>query len=221
MKISLIATRIILMTFIFINMVLSQKHERSEHWEELNQKFINEAESIPPGKIIFFGNSITEGFDLTRYFPELKPVNRGIGGDHTDGLLERFQTSVYQLQPSKLFILIGINDIGAGDSGEAILKNYAALLDTIKKFLPDTVVYIQSILPTTIAWPNCPKDKIVRLNQEIRQCAKNQGFHWIDLYSSFVKEDGYLLNDLTYDGLHLNENGYTLWTTLLTPFGLR
>jgi lysophospholipase L1-like esterase len=221
MKVKDVNTGLILMILLFCTLVFGQQHDRTNHWKELNQKFIAEASGIPPSMIIFFGNSITEGFDLHRFFPESKPVNRGIGGDHTDGLLERLPTSVLQLKPSKLFILIGINDIGAGDSGEVILKNYSALLQAVHKSLPDSSVYIQSILPTTTAWPNCPKNKIIKLNEEIRQLAKNQGFHWIDLYTSFVTPEGYLQPELTCDGLHLNENGYKLWAEILTPFGLK
>ena len=47
------------------------------------------------------------------------------------------------------------------------------------------------------------------------------GFDWIDLYSNFVNENGYLRQELTSDGLHLNEAGYRIWSEILYQKGLR
>jgi len=200
---------------------LSAQHVRTEHWQNRNQQFEREIETIASGRTIFLGNSITEGFELDRYFPITRPVNRGISGDHTDGLLERLETSVLRLQPAGLFLMIGINDIGAGDPDSIILANYRQLLDRIQDTLPDSMVFIQSILPTTTAWPNCPGEKIVRLNTEIRELAIKYGFKWIDLYPLFVDASGYLRHDLTSDGLHLNGEGYRVWSEVLYQEGLR
>ncbi len=208
------------MIVIFTVSSLYAQHERTEHWHERNQLFIRELDNIPPGKTIFLGNSITEGFDLERFFPVIRPVNRGIMGDHIDGLLERLETSVIRLKPGRLFLKIGINDIGAGDPDSVILDNYQHLMDTLKSSLPETAVFIQSILPTSTAWSNCPKEKIVRLNDRVQKMAGSFGFNWINLYPLFADKSGYLRQELTTDGLHLNQRGYRVWAKVLYGKGL-
>lgn len=171
-------------------------------------------------KVIFYGNSLTEGFDLEYYFPNSRPVNRGISGDHIDGLIERFDYSVINLNPSKLFVMIGINDIGAGDSDSLIISNYKRLLQKISQDLPQTETYILSILPTSADRTNCPKEAIKQINREIKQYAAHHGFEWIDLYSCFKTDEDYLNPQYSTDGLHLNEKGYILWCEILKKYGM-
>lgn len=197
------------------------QHVRTDHWRERNRSFISELDSIPPGQVVFLGNSITEGFDLRRFFPQSDPVNRGISGDHIDGLLERIESSVIRLKPSRLYVMIGINDIGAGDSDSLIMNNYRRLLSVLHDSLADSIVYFNSILPTTTAWSNCPVDKIVRLNKQLRSLVRMNGFNWIDLYPLFDDGTGHLRAELTRDGLHLNEAGYRIWVQVLEKTGLK
>ncbi len=212
-------TILYILCFLLPSLVTAQ-HTRTEHWRDRTTLFIIEAETIDTNKVVFLGNSLTEGFDLRKFFSGSQPVNRGIGGDHIDGLLERFDYSVLKLKPSKLFVMIGINDIGAGDPDSLIRSNYQVLLRTILKSLPNTRVYIQSILPTTAQWSNCPVEKIKGNNKFIEDFSIRFGFTWIDLYSKFVTKEGYLKKDYTTDGLHLNSKGYVYWSALLKKYGL-
>ena len=205
---------------ILIPMIVFAQHERTDHWKIRVALFDREAENAVPGRIVFLGNSITEGFDLRKHFPDTTIINRGISGDHIDGLLARFDNSVTVWQPQKLFVLIGINDIGALDTEEQILTNYDKLLNVITDSLPDTRVYFNSILPTTPEWENCPKDKIVRINAELKQRCSDHGFTWINIHNEFVTPEGILNRALTSDGLHLNAAGYEKWTGILTPYVL-
>src|SRR5690349_16498569 len=71
---------------------------------------IFEKEPVVTGKIIFLGNSITEGGQWTKLTGDASVINRGISGDITYGVLKRLP-DIIKRKPSKLFILIGINDI--------------------------------------------------------------------------------------------------------------
>ena len=206
---------------ILFPMTIMAQHTRTEYWQKRTALFKEEAKTMDTSKVVFLGNSITEGFELEKFFSESKPVNRGISGDHIDGLLARFDDSVLKLKPSKLFVMIGINDIGVGDSDSLIQSNYQKLLRLILKSLPNTRVYIQSILPTTAIWANCPVKKIQRTNKFVQEFSTRFGFTWIDLYSKFATKDGYLIDDYTIDGLHLNSKGYVNWSTILKKHGLK
>ena len=197
---------------------VKQGHERSEHWHTRHLQFRREAERIVAGRLVFLGNSLTEGFPLDYFFPDLHPLNRGISGDHVDGLLERLHDSVIRLKPAKLFIMIGINDINAGDSESVISDNYNQLMTELGAKLAETNVFVQSILPTSREWSNCPKEKISFINGIIRQEAGLFSFNWIDLHHHFKNEQGYIKEDLTDDGLHLNQAGYRQWAKILKPY---
>lgn len=205
---------------LFTASLLFCQHLRTNQWYWRTATFKNEVETLAQGGIVFLGNSITDGFDFEQYFTKTKVINRGISADHIDGIIERIQYSAIDLQPAQLFILIGINDIGAQDADSTILGNYKELLGIISIKIPDTKVYIHSILPTTSKWKNCPPEKIVRLNLEIKKIALDYNFTWIDIYSLFVNDDSFLNSELTDDGLHLNSKGYQLWAKKLQIFGL-
>lgn len=187
---------------------------RTPHWHERVQQFA--AEPPRPGCYLFLGNSITEGFDLARHFPEWPVVNRGIIADHIDGLLARLDGSVFVQQPGKLFLLIGINDIGRGCPPEHMRLLYTMLIDSLQTHLPACQFYVHAILPTSAKWKNCPPQTIQQMNHFIRQLACEKKACFIDLYPLMVDSSGQYLNpELTADGLHLNENGYRIWRSLL------
>ena len=74
------------------------------------------------GQIVFIGDSITDGCALNDYYKNLPLAvyNRGIGGDTTSGVLERLKLSLFDIKPSKIVMLIGINDINGSISNEKI-----------------------------------------------------------------------------------------------------
>jgi hypothetical protein len=96
--------------------------------------------------VVFFGDSITFGADWQRLFPEVPVVNRGISGDTTLGLLNR-QSEVIELRPRQIFLMIGTNDLCFGRPVDQVLANYDMILARFHSELPDTPVYVQSILP--------------------------------------------------------------------------
>ncbi len=179
-----------------------------------NRLFEREAGRLPGDGFVFLGNSLTEGFDLQKYFPGWPVINRGIGGDHIDGLLMRLDTSVLALHPARLFLMIGINDIADGRDNEYLLPLYKKL---IAEILDGTTskIYLQSLLPTGPEIVQCPPEQITALNRELRKIGDGKRIIFVDLYPHFTKEHPWLDPGLTEDGLHLNEQGYALWAGIL------
>lgn len=168
--------------------------------------------------IIFLGNSITAGIDWEELFQNPDCKNRGISGDITFGVLERLK-EVTEGKPQKVFILIGTNDISRNVPDEVILDNYKRIIRQIKKESPATKIYFQTVLPVNADIPpkksHYGKDAhIIAVNEGLKQLGKAEGITVIDLYPHFLK-DGRLNKELTYDGLHLNINGYKLWAIIL------
>ncbi|MDD4960766.1 MAG: GDSL-type esterase/lipase family protein [Candidatus Marinimicrobia bacterium] len=201
--------------FLFSSCQLRERNIRPlndyAHWHERMAVFINEKDSIREGSAIFFGNSITEGFDLKAFFPEWNTVNRGIVSDHIDGLIIRMDVCLGNTEQAKLFILIGINDIGAGRSEKEIKYLYRKMLRQIAANY-DYDVYLHSILPTSPRWKNCPPEMIKNLNCYIEKLAKRQKMTFVNLYPLFKSEDSDFANAALFrDGLHPNREGYRLW----------
>ncbi|PAD28696.1 GDSL-type esterase/lipase family protein [Paenibacillus sp. 7523-1] len=96
--------------------------------------------------IVFIGDSIMEGFPLYEMYYGIKPIyNRGIAGDMNQGLLQNLQDIVYDLEPSRVILLIGINDLL--ENKVRIVNRIEAICKEIKKKLPDTEILVQSIYP--------------------------------------------------------------------------
>jgi lysophospholipase L1-like esterase len=176
------------------------------------------AAPVSKGAVIFLGNSITEGGNWSELFHDKNILNRGIGGDVSDGVLKRID-EVIRHQPSKLFICIGTNDIAKGVSQEGIIQNYRAILETVKSQSPETKIYVQSLFPVgKDLFTGHNNYKVRTLNAELSNLCSNMNVAYIDLYPSFTDETGYLNPEYSNDKLHLMGNGYLLWKSLIEKY---
>jgi len=182
-----------------------------------------EAEPVVTGRVIFFGNSITQGGDWAKLTGDSTVINRGIGADITFGLRARL-ADVTKRKPSKLFVLIGINDISKDIPDAVIAAQYRALIDSVKSQSPQTRIFVQSILPLNPTVKNFPQHydkqaRVVAVNRLLRQMARETGATYIDLWPIFVDRRNQLDASLTGDGLHLNQQGYERWVRFLVRRG--
>ena len=105
-------------------------------------------EVLPTSKsdIIFLGNSITNGGEWAELLGNPHAKNRGISGDTTQGVLDRLST-ITKGKPSKIFLLIGTNDLSRGKSVDEVAKNVAKIVERVKRESPKTKLYVQSVFP--------------------------------------------------------------------------
>ncbi len=190
---------------------------RSEHWQQRYALFKEELSSVPKNGILFLGDSITEEFPLGTYFPDSPIINRGIGGDSIDGVIARLELSAIQPRPAKLFLMIGINDIGADQSVAYMRQKYIELFSLIQSGLPQTQFYVQSLLPCTEEWSKSMTDQVREINQFLQKICREKSIPFIDLYARFIDPKNYLNEGLSRDGLHINTNGYNLWAQIIGP----
>lgn len=178
-----------------------------------------EAEPVVTGRVIFLGNSITQGGDWPTLTGDSTVINRGIGADITFGLRARL-ADVTRRKPSKLFVLIGINDISKDIPDAVIAAQYRALIDSVKSQSPQTRIFVQSILPLNPTVKNFPQhydkqERVVAVNRLLREMARATGATYVDLWPIFVDTHHRLDASLTGDGLHLNAQGYERWVRYL------
>jgi len=175
-------------------------------------------------RVVFFGDSITDGWHLDEYFPGKPYINRGIGGQTTPQMLVRFRQDVINLRPNVVIILAGTNDI-AGNTGpmriEDIEADYASLAE-LARANNIKVIYC-SVLPVH-NYTERSKDffaqrspqKILLLNNWLRSyCAiSSSGCVYLDYFSAMVDDKGLLKKELADDGLHPNAAGFKIMAPL-------
>ena len=191
---------------------------------------------IGHGKIVFLGDSITEGGgDWNRYLGTNNVVNRGISGDTTLGVLARLH-EIWFYKPISLFLLIGINDIFNSDSPNrnnitplSVSNNIIAIADLIYERSPKTQVYVQTTLPInnklykklsgTFPFHEMPlPDQINQINTRLKKNESQKHYTVIDLHDIFLDSDGSLSKKYTSDGVHLNEEGYHKWSNFIKNY---
>ena len=199
-----------------------------DDWGKNNyNKLLSQFNSSPLNNrdIIFLGNSITaEGKDWSSRLDNSIIRNRGIGGDTTDGVIARLG-EIIDSNPTAVFLLIGINDLYNNTiekpSVSYIANNIIDIAKKIKSSSSNTKVYIQTLLPISkqksFKYYDLYNQNIKKINKIIIENQQQGLYTVIDLHSLFVDNKGQLINDLTYDGLHLNERGYVIWSNFIKP----
>ena len=172
-------------------------------------------------RIVFMGNSITEGWSRTDsvFFSGRPYVNRGISGQTTPQMLIRFRPDAINLKPAVIVILAGINDI-AGNTGPSTLEmiedNLASMIDLAK--INGIPVVLSSVLPAfDFPWhPGMqPAEKVVKLNVWIRNYAESKGCVYLDYFTPMADKRNGLKEELTFDGVHPNLAGYKVMEPLV------
>lgn len=187
------------------------------------------------GETVFVGSSLCELFPVCEMLqnvePRIRVYNRGICGDVTDGLLARMEESVFALEPKKVFINIGTNDISRpGYTRERLYANYRAILNQIRSRLPETKIYVMSYYPVNRELPGVDpqlvqemfgartNDELRAVNAELQSMAEELGCVYVDLFDALLDEKGNLRAEYTLEGMHMYANGYKVVLDRLMPY---
>jgi lysophospholipase L1-like esterase len=155
--------------------------------------------------IVMLGDSITYAVNWNELF-DYPIINRGINGDTTSGFLQRVE-QVTKLNPKKVFVMGGINDIFQGFQVKDIFENHKRIIQILKD--KNITPYIYSTLYTAKK-DNGYNDKVKELNILLKKYCEDNKIVFIDLNKSLSKDE-LLIKDYTHDGLHLNAKAYLIW----------
>jgi lysophospholipase L1-like esterase len=175
----------------------------------------------PPGpgaRVVFFGDSITDGWRLNEYFTGRDFVNRGISGQTTLQMLARFLQDVVALKPKAVLILAGTNDIARGIKPGEIEDNLTMMGELAKAY--GIKPLFASILPVSDYHKDAegrnemtktrPPATIRQINAWIQDYCRKEGFGYVDYFSAMVDPSGQIPADMADDGLHPNSKGYRI-----------
>jgi lysophospholipase L1-like esterase len=173
-------------------------------------------------RVVFFGDSITDGWRLNEYFADRDFINRGISGQITGQMLGRMESDVINLKPAMVLILAGTNDIARGVRVSTIEDNLTAIADladfhNIKVILASVLPvsdYHKDVNPNYEMTRTRPLATIRALNDWMKSLCARRDFTYLDYYSQMVDSDGYLRTDIADDGLHPNGLGYRIMAPL-------
>ena len=203
----------------------SQHGINAQDWADLNRfkKKNIELGAPKPGeeRIVFMGNSITEGWPVKdpEFFENPAFVNRGISGQTTPQMLLRFRSDVIDLKPKVVVILAGTNDI-AGNTGpmtlEEIRDNIISMAELAKA--NGIKVIISSVLPAyDYQWkPGVqPNIKIPQLNSLLKEYAVKSNILYLDYFSAMADDRNGLPLAYAEDGVHPTKEGYDVMKPLV------
>lgn len=213
----------------------TKRAERAENrlndWPQLARyRDANSKTSLPArneGRVVFLGDSITDGWKLNEYFPGKDYFNRGISGQTTPQMLLRFRPDVIDLKPRIVVVLAGTNDI-AGNTGPATLEAIEGNLMSIAELARVNHIYVifSSVMPVgdynkdksgrqIVQTLRRPPAKIIALNEWIGKYAADNNLGYIDYFSAMADDKGFFKSEMTYDGLHPNAKGYEVMKPLV------
>jgi lysophospholipase L1-like esterase len=170
-------------------------------------------------RVVFMGDSITEGWNLEESFPGKPYVNRGVSGQTSSQMLLRFHQDVIDLKPKIVVILAGTNDF-AENTGPVTLEQVEGNLISMAQLARanDIRVVLCSVLPSIhFSWhpelPN-PAPRIAALNKWLEAYAAENSYVYVDYYSAMKDPAGGLPQKLSKDGVHPLPEGYAIMAPL-------
>ncbi len=189
-------------------------------YAEDNRRFLSETTPEQRrGMTIFFGASITKGWDLLRYFPGKSLVNRGVGSQTDQQLLARFAADVLQLNPGRVVIKFCSGNFRPGANLKVMWDAYEIMAKAARD--RGIIPILATVLPATKGAEEFANFSIAasvrEFNQRIRELAIEQKFILADYYKAMADEAGYLPDSLARDAIHPNENGYAVMADVIKP----
>ena len=164
---------------------------------------------------VMIGDSITDGGEWHELLNLSTIQNRGIGGDTTDGVLERLNSINSNVKNA--FIMIGINDFSQYKSVDDVFSNYLKIIDELEnkkiKVYIQSTLYVGKILNTKRNY----NENVFKLNTKLKDYSEKNNLVFIDL-NKVLAPNGYLKDDYSFDELHLNGNGYMVWAKILEKY---
>jgi lysophospholipase L1-like esterase len=193
--------------------------QQAEPWEKYLTAFAAADKAIPPepGEILFVGSSSIEAWDLPRFFPDFNTINRGISGSELDDAVRLADRLVFPYSPRVVVVYAGDNDIAAGDAPEDVATDFGQLVTTIHTKLPQTRIVFIGLKPSISRWSHV--EQMRAANALIREYSAHDALvSYVDIDRAMLGDDAKPRAELyDSDGLHLNGDGYKLWSSMVRP----
>ncbi|MGD1085300.1 MAG: GDSL-type esterase/lipase family protein [Verrucomicrobiota bacterium] len=188
------------------------------------QNLVLQRAKAAPGDydIEFIGDSITEGWEgdgknvWQQFYGTRKAINMGVGGDHTEHVLWRFEHGQLDgIKAKTAVVMIGTNN-SKDDSESDILEGVAAIVRQIRVRQPGTKIILLAIFPRGQTF-SVQRGKILEVNQALAKMDDGKNIFYIDFGSQLIESDGSISKSMMPDYLHPGEAGYKIWAAAIEP----
>jgi lysophospholipase L1-like esterase len=186
-----------------------QEIERFIKWDTKN--------SFPEDSVLFVGSSSIRMWPTKLSFPNMKVINRGFGGSHISDVIYYSNQIVLPYKAKAIVFYAGDNDIAAGKTPQQVLKDYQKFVKIVYAKMPNTPIIFIAIKPSQSRWSVWPEMK--KANSMIEDyCRDDKRLFYVDTAVKLLGKDG-KPNEKMFlkDKLHLSEDGYKEWTSMLQP----
>ena len=174
--------------------------------------------------LLFIGDSLTkcwlrEGREVwTARFAGRHAANFGISGDATENVLWRMQNGeLDNIHPKAVVLLIGTNNITVGDSPADIAQAVRAIVEEIRRRLPNTRILLLGILPRRELANHRDRETIRTINRLISRLHDGDHVTYLDFGDKLLQSDGSMTKELTKDFTHLTAKGYEIFAGAIQP----
>ena len=192
-------------------------------WEAAIQAFEQQdAEQTPPKNgIVFVGSSSIRKWDLKKSFPDLNAINRGFGGSEMSDSVEFADRIVLKHEPRVVVVYAGDNDIAHDKTPQRVRDDFRQLVELIHAKLPKTKIVFIAVKPSIKRWALI--DQVRETNRLITGLtALDERLQFVDVDKPMIGSNGLPRKELfVADGLHLSDEGYAIWTSLVMPHLIR
>lgn len=135
-----------------------------------------------------------------------------------DGTKVTIEEALSQKQFGKIYIMLGINELGRGTT-ESFFTVYANAVNRIRQLQPDAIIYVQGIM--RVSGEKSRTDKIFNneninaRNAALAAMANNQDIFYLEVNDAVSDANGDLVTEYTFDQIHLKAKYYQLWKNYL------
>jgi lysophospholipase L1-like esterase len=173
--------------------------------------------AVPAEPVLFVGSSSARMWRTRESFPDLPVVNRGFGGSHISDVIHYAEQVVLPYRPRVIVFYAGDNDIAGGKSAQRVAEDYRRFVGLVHAQLPAARIVFLSIKPSGQRWSLWPEmSKANTLIQDF--CGRDSRLFFADLATPLLDAAGAPRSELFLsDQLHLNPQGYAVWTKTLAP----
>lgn len=172
--------------------------------------------AIPQNHILFIGSSSIRMWMTADWFPGLPVVNRGFGGAHISDLLHYKKDILIKYgRPDAIVFYCGGNDVASGKTPERVIDDFNEFWSGVQNQFPGTPLIYIPVKPCPSRWNIWAEEK--QVNKEIRRLCRNDSLLYYADTAEPMLATGTPPADSLFikDGLHLNENGYRMWTAVV------
>lgn len=170
--------------------------------------------------IVQFGDSITQGFNISRYYPTNKVIiNSGIPGDITDIMVERFEEHCISYNPKVVILMAGINDVRLFNNGQSYNKKINSQ-ELLVEHVSTNIIKMIEMCTCKVLWcktlPTAEEDIsswyvnsiVEKINDAIESHISEKDNVEVIVFENMVAHDGRLNKNMSMDDLHPNDDGY-------------